>query len=263
MKEAERRAIQLTELELLLEFRRVCGLMGLHYCLTAGTLLGAVRHKGFIPWDDDIDVVMPRADYDRLARAASQYVSEGYVYQEYRTEQNFPYYFGKLRKKGTRVEEPVLRAIGMEQGCYIDIFPLDRCPDDDRLSELFFKGIELMNCAVLAQVSAEFKCGYQKPYMRVLWEGLRRLPRGGVFTLREWMRKLFGLGGKRLCTAGGSHGHLRERYQPSWFDGTVEMEFEGYFFPAPAGWDALLRNMYGEYMILPPEAERQGHFATT
>lgn len=169
MEEIELRTLQLRELDLLLEFRRVCDLFGLRYYLTAGTLLGAVRHKGFIPWDDDIDVAMPRSDYDKLARLASQYVSKKYVYQEYRTERNFPYYFAKLRERGTQVEEPILRTIQMEQGYYIDIFPLDRCPHYDKVAELFFKTIGLLTCALLSQVSVEFKCGYQKPCVRLLW----------------------------------------------------------------------------------------------
>lgn len=251
---------QRESLEILLEFHRVCKEQGLRYYLTAGTLLGAVRHKGFIPWDDDIDVAMPREDYDKLARVASGAVSPEYVYQEYRTEPNFPCYFAKLRKRGTRVEEPILRAVEMEQGYYIDIFPLDRCPGGDRWATLFFKAIELLDCAVLARVSAEFVCGYRKVYMRFLWNTLRHLPNGCLFTLREWIRKLFGVGGQRLCTAGGHHGYPRETYQPEWFAETVELEFEGHRFPAPAGWNELLKNMYGDYMRLPPPEERQGHF---
>lgn len=255
------RALQMAELEILLEFQRVCEKLGLRYYLTAGTLLGAVRHGGFIPWDDDIDVAMPRADYDRLAREGSGHFDSRYIYQEYRTEPNFPYYFAKLRKGGTRAEEPILRAIEMEQGYYIDIFPLDRCPDGDRRATLLFKGIELLDCAVLARVSAEFVCGYRKPCMRLLWALLRHLPNRGLFTLREWLRKLLGLGGGRLCTVGGHHGYPRETYRPEWFARSVEMEFEGHPFPVPIGWDALLKNMYGDYMTPPAEEERQGHFA--
>lgn len=259
MPEQDLRALQLAELEILLEFQRLCQASDLRFYLTAGTLLGAARHKGFIPWDDDIDVVMPRKDYDKLARLASQSVSEGYVYQEYRAEPNFPYYFAKLRKLGTKVEEPVLRAIDMEQGVYIDVFPLDRCPGGRRAT-LLFKGVELLDCAVLARVSSEFVCGYQKPYMRFLWNALRRLPNRALFSLREGVRKLLGLGGKRLCTVGGHHGYPRESYRPAWFDQTVELEFEGHLFPAPAGWEELLSNMYGDYMTPPPETERGGHF---
>lgn len=247
--------------EVLLEFDRVCRELGLRYYLTAGTLLGAVRHKGFIPWDDDIDVAMPREDYDKLARLAPGAVSPEYVYQEYRTEPNFPYYFAKLRKRGTRVEEPILRAIEMEQGYYIDIFPLDRCPNGDGPATLLFKGVELLDCAVLARVSSEFVCGYQKLYMRFLWNVLRRLPNGWLFALREGLRKLLGGSGQRLCTVGGHHGYPRETYRAEWFEESVELEFEGHRFPAPAGWDALLKNMYGDYMTPPPPEERQGHFA--
>ncbi|MCI8870349.1 MAG: LicD family protein [Lawsonibacter sp.] len=260
MEEDKLRPVQLEELNLLLELRRVCGELGLRYYLTAGTLLGAVRHKGFIPWDDDIDVAMPRRDYERLAKLGPRCFHAGYIYQEYRTEPNFPYYFAKLRRRGTRAEEPVLRAIEMEQGYYIDIFPLDRCPGSDRLAKLFFKGIELLDCAVLARVSPEFVCGYQKPCVRFLWNGLRRLPNGAIFALREGVRKLSGLGGRRLCTVGGRHGYPRETYQPEWFAQVAELEFEGISFPAPAGWEALLKNMYGDYMTPPPPEERQGHF---
>lgn len=255
------RALQMAELEILLEFQRVCEKLGLRYYLTAGTLLGAVRHGGFIPWDDDIDVAMPRADYDRLAQEGSGHFDSRYIYQEYRTEPNFPYYFAKLRKGGTRAEEPILRAIEMEQGYYIDIFPLDRCPDGDRRATLLFKGIELLDCTVLARVSPEFVCGYRKPCVRLLWALLRHLPNRGLFTLREWLRKLLGLGGGRLCTVGGHHGYPRETYRPEWFARSAEMEFEGHPFPVPIGRDALLKNMYGDYMTPPAEEERQGHFA--
>lgn len=254
------RQCQAEAFDILLEFRRVCRDLNLHYYLTAGTLLGAVRHKGFIPWDDDIDVTMPRDDYDRLAGLAHQHFSEEYIFQEYRTEPKFPYYFAKLRRRGTQVEEPVLRAIEMEQGYYIDIFPLDRCPDGNRLAKLLFKGIELLDCAALGRLSSEFVCGYRKPYMRLAWSGLRRLPNRSLFALREGFRKLLGLGGKKLCTVGGSHGYPRESYQSAWFSKTVDLEFEGEVFPAPAGWNELLNNMYGDYMSLPPPEKRQGHF---
>lgn len=259
MPEQDLGELQRTELDILLEFQRLCQRLDLRYYLTAGTLLGAVRHKGFIPWDDDIDVAMPRADYDKLARLAPAAVSPEYVYQEYRVEPNFPYYFAKLRKRGTRVDEPILRAIEMEQGVYIDVFPLDRCPGPRRAA-LLFKAIELLDCAVLARVSTEFVCGYQKPYMRFLWSALRRLPNRALFALREGLRKLLGTGGKDLCTVGGHHGYPRESYRAEWFDAVEELEFEGRRFPAPAGWDGLLKNMYGDYMTPPPPEERGGHF---
>ena len=257
------RTIQLQELEILLEFQRVCGLLGLRYYLTAGTLLGAVRHRGFIPWDDDVDVAMPRADYDRLFREGPALLGAEYVLQDYRTEPNFPYYFAKLRRRGTYAEEPVLRAIEMDQGIYIDLFPLDLCPDREKPAAAFFKGVELLDCCVLARVSREFVCGYEKRAARLLWKLGQRLPNRALFALREGLRHLAGRfsSGGRLCTVGGHHGYPRETYEAAWFQDTTTLAFEGRDFPAPGAWDKLLTNMYGDYLTLPEEADRQGHLA--
>lgn len=150
----------------------------------------------------------------------------------------------------------------MKLGGYIDIFPLDHCPKSDWTAVLFFKGIELLTCAAFSHVSTAFICGYTKKYMRGLWRLLRRVPTQRLFVLRDGLRKLVGrtVSGQRLCTVGGSHGYPRETYWAEWFVERVHLEFEGHLFPAPAGWNALLRNMYGDYMVLPPEEERQGHF---
>lgn len=258
------RECQRVELEILLELRRVCDQLGLQYFLTAGTLLGAVRHGGFIPWDDDIDVAMPRGDYERFVREGHSFLTSGYLFQEYRTQPLFPYYFSKIRKLGTRVDEPILRAVPMEQGIYIDIFPLDICPDRENCAKMLFKCVELLDCALLSRVSAEFVCNYQKKSARLAWGLLRRLPNRMLFQLREWLRGAlaFGASGKKLCTIGGHHGYPRETYETTWFQKTAEVYFETYAFPAPSGWHELLRNMYGDYMTLPPEEERQGHFET-
>lgn len=256
------RELQRQELEILLEFQRVCEKHGLRWYLTAGTLLGAVRHKGFIPWDDDVDVAMPRADYDRLAAACEADLSEQYFFQDYKSQPNFPYYFSKICKNGTRVYEPSLEDVDIHKGVYIDIFPLDVCPDGAGCATVLFKGVQLLDCAVLSQVGRRFVCGYSKWYMRAAYGVLRHLPRKWLFALREWLRKgmVFGASGEVLCTVGGRHGYPRETYRTSWFEPVRELPFEGCMFPAPSGWDELLRNMYGDYMTLPPVEEREQHF---
>ncbi|MCI8856667.1 MAG: LicD family protein [Clostridiaceae bacterium] len=252
---------QLECVQILLVFRRICNQLGLQYYLISGTLLGAVRHRGFIPWDDDIDIGMPRKDYEIFARRCPELLGENYFFQDFRSEPNFPYYFAKIRRKGTAADEPLLREIDMEQGIYIDIFPLDSCPDCDILAKLFFKQIELLDCAVLSQVCCSFVCGYQKPYMQALFSFFRRLPRKQIFALREVCRRTAGClsSGKRLCTVGGRHGFPRETYLASWFSRTEEAEFEGVRFPIPVGWSDMLQNMYGNYMEYPPVSERGGH----
>lgn len=258
----QRRGLQLTELEILKEFQRVCQANGLTFYITAGTLLGAVRHGGFIPWDDDIDVVMPRSDFDRMARHGPHSLTEGYFFQDRNTDPEYPWLFAKLRRKGTHVEEPGLRCVRMHKGIYIDIFPLDACPKGERGGRLYFKWVEQLQCAIMARVNPEFACGYSKLYMRALHKLLCAVPIRGVDGLWNMTRKglrLLCRDGK-LSTACAAHGFPRETYEPEWFASAVEMKFEGLTFPAPVGWRELLSNMYGDYMTLPPIEERNGHF---
>lgn len=255
------RELQLEELEILVEFQQFCDRFQLQYYLTAGTLLGAIRHRGFIPWDDDIDIAMPRKDYDKLQKLAGE-IPFGYFLQSFRTEPNFPYYFSKIRKNGTTVQEPILGKIEIHQGIYIDIFPLDRCPDNDKIALLFFKAMELFSAAILSRVTNGFVCGYQKKYMRIFWQILRRFPNRFLFLFREWIRRFFLCfsSGQKLCTVGGHHGFPRETYDTKWLKTTVSVQFESRQFSAPIGWDDILKNMYGDYMTPLEEEQRNGHF---
>ena len=260
--EANLEQLKQMELEILDEFERVCRQLGIRYYLTAGTLLGAVRHKGFIPWDDDIDVAVPRADYNRLCRQWSSAAAAEFILQDWHTEPHFPYYFAKIRRRHTRVEELLLRKAEIEQGVYIDIFPLDRCPDSPRAAALFFQLISLIDCGALAQVSSEFVCGYRKAPVRLAWRILAHLPLGALFRLREWVRAVFGAfaSGRRLCTVGGNHGYPRESYDRAWFEDSAMLLFEGKPRPCPGRWHELLRSMYGDYMEMPEGEEKAGHF---
>ncbi len=253
--------MQLTELEILEEFDRLCKLGGLRYYIIAGTLLGAVRHKGFIPWDDDIDVAMPRKDFERLAAVCREHLSPDYTLQCSTGEKNYPFFYHKLRKNGTFVEEISLKRVEMHKGIFIDIFPLDGCPASDWGGMLFFKWVQQLTCAVMAQVNPDFVCGYRKKYMRALHTLLRRLPRGVLFALWQLTVRTVGIFcWKKLCTVCGRHGYPAESYLADWYRETVFLEFEGRMLPAPIGWDAMLTNLYGDYMTPPPEEERQGHF---
>ena len=150
LSDEERRAPQISELEILMEFKRICSSNNLQYYLTAGTLLGAVRHQGFIPWDDDIDIAMPRKDFKKFGELCRCQLKKDFYYQDCRTEPDYPYYFAKLRKEGTEVCEPCLEAVNIRKGHYIDIFPLDRCPNSSVAAQLFFKLIALFTAALQA-----------------------------------------------------------------------------------------------------------------
>lgn len=256
------RDLQLAELQILQDFKELCRTHELTFFITAGTLLGAVRHGGFIPWDDDIDVIMPRADFDRLAMICREKTPAGYFYQDRVSDPYYPYFFSKLRHAGTIVEEPALLHVPMHKGIYIDIFPLDICPDGELGGRVYFKWVEQLQCAIMAQVNPDFVCGYKKWHMRLLHYLLSKVPLNcvdGIWNFTRSVLRIFCSAG-RWSTACASHGYPFEVYDPMWFSSSKEFAFEGVSVPAPCGWQALLHNMYGDYMTLPPEQERQGHF---
>ena len=256
------REIQLASLKALKELKRLCEKYDLKYYLVAGTLLGAVRHRGFIPWDDDIDVAMPRTDYNKLAKVAKKELSEGFFYQTERTDKHSPFFFAKLRYDGKTVKEELLKDVEMHNGCYVDIFPLDKCPSKEKRAIRFFKLISLIHCVMVAKESDSFTCEYTKGGAKLLFALLKRFPRSVLILLRNAVRVYYTATakGKIICTVSGSYGYPRETYPAEWFDQSIGLEFEGEKFSAPADYDKALTHMYGDYMTPPPESERKKHF---
>ena len=132
------------ELDLLSEYQRVCEKYGLKYWACDGTLLGAVRHKGFIPWDDDVDIHMPRDDYEVLCKVAANEFDYPYFFQTSETDIGFGRTFARIRNSGTTgIQKRELKAdIKYNQGIFIDILPLDNVPDDGKERYSFLKKIE-------------------------------------------------------------------------------------------------------------------------
>ncbi len=258
----ERRALQLEELTALLELKRLCEAHGLRYYLIAGSLLGAVRHRGFIPWDDDIDVAMPRRDYDKLARIAKRELSPGFFYQSAHTEKNCPFFFAKIRKDGTSVTEELVKGVDMHDGCYVDIFPLDICPRSNKRAMRYFKLTRLIFCAIISKLNPDFVCEYTKKSAILAFRTLRVLPICVLKSMRGAVRHWYTLTSRKgkLATVDGSYGYPKEAYPAEWFDDITTVSFEGAELPAPLKWDALLTHMYGDYMTPPDENKRQGHF---
>lgn len=118
--------LQRKQLEILLEFDRVCNEMRLNYSISSGTLLGAIRHKGFIPWDDDVDVVMLREDYEKFLEEGKRYLPKNYFIQTYENDKNYPHNFVKIVDISTTLREGYTSNIDMINGIFIDIFPIDR-----------------------------------------------------------------------------------------------------------------------------------------
>lgn len=242
----------------------VCDKYQIRYYLAAGTLLGAVRHKGFIPWDDDIDIELLRTDYKRLKKLLRTELGDKLVFQEYQTDNQFPFPFTKVFKKNELTETlryPQLNRCGH---AFVDIFPLSRCPSGERISRAYFKFMEMLMISALSKIWPEGVqlCGYKKKYARALFFFFRSLPIPLVQRAAQSVIWLFDtLSGKDyLCYTGGKYGYPFEKYKSIWYQSTSAAMFEGRTYSIPSGWDALLTHKYGSYMQVPKPEDRKGHF---
>ena len=124
----EFRTMQLLELDLLIEFDRVCRRHGIKYCITCGTLLGAVRHKGYIPWDDDADIAMLREEYEKFRAVADEMDASVCYFQDHYNDPEYLWQYGKLRRTGTSFVRVGQEHMKGKTGVFVDIFVLDDCP---------------------------------------------------------------------------------------------------------------------------------------
>ena len=122
--------IQPILMEMLIEVDRICRINNIKYTLFGGTMLGAIRHSGFIPWDDDIDIAMLRPDYEKFLKVANENLSGEYFLQNYMTDPNNVLQFTKIRKNNTIFREKNVKDFDMHHGFYLDIFPLDKTNPD-------------------------------------------------------------------------------------------------------------------------------------
>ena len=264
LSEKELADLKAKELDILVKFDRMCKENNLRYFITAGTLLGAVRHKGFIPWDDDIDVVMLRKDFNRLNRVCSKALPEGLFLQDKKNDKGYPFHFDKIRLDNTEVIDPFLEGVNMHKGIYIDVFPVDKCPENNKLAQFMFKWVSTTSYALIAKQNKDFDFDYTKKSARMLYHFMIKMPRGFVIAMRDFVVGIFNVfcSGKKLCTVSGAHGFPRETYKSEWFEEKIMLPFESGEYPAPKGYDSLLTNMYGDYMKPPEDDEKSGHFTS-
>lgn len=258
------------ELDLLVKFDEVCRRNGIQYFIDGGTLLGAVRHNGFIPWDDDIDVCMFRKEYEKLEAIADKEFKEPYFWQTFKTDLHSARGHGALRNSRTTaisksdlVNGRTIRKFN--QGICLDVFPLDNIPDSEKEAADFLNGVQkrIEKIWFINSFVAEFKMrgwrvltsvrGIQKALRYVGYVLLARLH--GKNVLREaavdheaWCAKYDSVETNRSCTI--AHWPIRkdrQYYRRGWFDASVMLDFEMLKLPAPSGYRELLDGLYGDW----------------
>ena len=230
---------QLRMLELLNTIDVICKKHQIPYWLSSGTLIGAARHKGFIPWDDDLDIEMLRSDYLRLIEILPKELPENFVLQTNDTDPNYIFVYGKLRDKHSFLEETnSYDRIFKEKGIYIDIFPLEKIP-------YFLAWIGgHMQGQIYNQLNNKLLT------KEVMLRRIRRIYKFNTqigFPILRILSKL--IPGNKLRHSFGT-AFFKPRYMDDIFP-LSEMEFEGKMYPVPHDTDALLRKIYGDYMQLP------------
>lgn len=147
-------------LDIMAEIIRVCEVCGIPYFIQGGTAIGALFNKGIVPWDDDIDIGMTRADYERFLQLAPQHLRPQYFLEWFGTERNTPFYFAKVKKNGTLFVEEMFRNMDIHHGIFVDIFPYDRIPDNKWLERLHrFRSRFWINCFIGKQIWLWRWCG--------------------------------------------------------------------------------------------------------
>lgn len=242
--------------DILLEFDRVCRKADLKYYIYAGTLLGAVRHHGFIPWDDDIDVVMFRKDWDNLPLACGRYLNADQfelqtIYSDPMTDNPWM----KLHDRNTAFISSSRREGAME-GVNIDIFPIDNAPDRQGELKRRARFVDRMNFIYQYRF-----CHCKSPSfkMRMFQKAIRLIPPLNETAFKEKynqnMQKYNQKQTKNVVYC-SNRPYMRKVVDRSVFSETVMLPFEGKLFPAPGGWERVLTIMFGDYMTLPPEEEQ-------
>ena len=252
------RKLQLLELELLQEVDRICRKRGIRYSIIAGTLLGAVRHGGFIPWDDDADVAMLREEYVRFRDACMEDLdTERFYFQDHTVTPGYRWGYGKLRRKDTLFLREHQEHMPYEQGVFIDIFPLDAVPDSRAGRTVVNCGCFLLRKFLWSRVG---KKADRNVFRRTLYSLMDLVPEAAL--LRGLDRRI-GRAGKRdtqwvrilmFPTPNREFGYLKE-----WYEGEEKTVFEGIEFPGTADPDEYLRFKYGDYLCLPPPEQRKTH----
>lgn len=245
-------------INMLVEVDRFCRKNGICYFLTGGTLLGAIRHQGFIPWDDDIDIAMFRPDYDKFSLIFNNKYEGSLKWIDLNNTEDYYLPTGKIIDTRTLLIENVGYAVPI--GVFIDVFPIDNIGEDKELAKIKItikKLIERFMLLKYAKVSRPRSI--IKNFIILL---CKLCPFNGrmIAKKRDEMNKkiIFEKSSKYVANLYGAWG-IKEITLRSNFETSLKVEFEGHLFNIPSGFDNYLRDLYGDYMTLPPPDKRVSH----
>lgn len=252
------RQIQMIQLEMLTEVDRICKKCGIRYNIIAGTLLGAVRHGGYIPWDDDADVALLRPEYEKFRQAVkTELDTTRFYFQDHRRTKGYRWGYGKLRRKNTLFLREYQEHMPYKQGIFIDIFPLDGVPDN-----YILRSMKNFECFCVRKIlwSKVGQVAERNILKRQWYKLLAQIPEDRIWSYYNRMVVLAGRKRTRMVriltfpTPNSEYGYYR-----NWYENSTETMFEGKIFQGIKDYDSYLSFKFGEYMELPPLEKRKTH----
>lgn len=256
MKKKSLEKLHTIEVEILDEIVRICNTHNLRYYLIGGTLLGAIRHKGFIPWDDDLDIAMPREDYERFCKVAVLELSSNYYLHSKDTDDEYWLPFAKVKKKGTIFCDATAPWVKLN-GIWVDIFPLD-LDRLDNAKEIQNKFLKHARYRLMITDKLRNKRGWKWWIKYVLF---------GFPSIKTMNRRIYEItSGCKIINSdayvnyGSQYGVKKQTMPIGWYDDSVNVEFEGKLYKAPKEYIKVLTKIYGSnFMQLPPLEKRITH----
>ena len=250
---SEMKKVWAVQIDLLEQVKKICKNHGLKYFADSGTLIGAIRNKGYIQWDDDIDLVMMRNDYNKFMEYAKSELEFPYFLQTVYTDKDIMRAHAQLRNSKTTGYMPYEKNRPYNKGIFIDIFPLDVIPEDPQLKKFSLKikfKWKLLNNLVNYKYNKKNIVSWAKHYLIVkpltLWMDYKILYAKYERLCSQYNNSEF----NRVSYIAYSHGKKKHIWNKEWFDSAKEVDFEFTKIDIPVGYNERLKTEYGDYMVI-------------
>lgn len=263
MTEINLEKLKALELELLKQFHDICIDENLRYSLGGGTLLGAVRHKGFIPWDDDIDVMMPRPDYEKFIDYCKNH-NTPFAVKSHETDKTYVDLSAKIYNPDTILIDSDIAGSNDGIGVFIDLFIIDGLGNTKKQAVKAFRATSFKRELLVAAQWKKFfrsktRAFYYEPIRFAMFLLSRCIDSDKIFCKIEKKYKKINFDSVNYAAAVGGSYREREIHQTRLFTEFIDLPFENYEFKGIADYDTYLKSNYGDYMALPPANKRIAH----
>lgn len=264
MDQEQRKQVQFIQFSIAKAFDQFCSSNDINYWLEGGSLLGAIRHEGPIPWDDDFDVAMLRKDYEKFLELF-QHTQENSLFfiQNWDTDDSYPHAFSKLGLKGSLYKENAVSTTNFEQAIFIDIFPYDNAPNSVIARKIQKNSTRILRKTYSLKSGVGLK--FNKKVSGKRLGSYLLLMIGNIIGKQLLKKRLYKTATKYRFTdtkyiysVGTSYKYEKKLFLKEWVQNTTRVQYKNYKFSAPKEWEKYLTHVFGDYMELPSKEKQIG-----